>query len=494
LTPTIIFLQTYVRKFRQNKKEEESPKMIGIYARVSTDEQAKHGYSIADQLRLCREKAGAEEATEYIDDGYSGEFMGRPALDRLLTDLEIKPITAVIIYDPDRLARNTELQLSLAAKIETYAKLLFVTYEYDASPEGKLFFTMKAGISAYEKAKILARTSRGRISKALSGKVPSNRKPFGYDWDAEKCNYLVNEKEAETVKLIYALLLDGAGTKNICTKLNGAGVSNKAGRQWEQTALYKLITNEMYAGRLWLFQEKWTLKGQKSHKIEKRPKSEWVGIDVPAIVDRDTWERAQQQLKLNKKLSKRNTKYLYIFQGRMVCGLCGHGMTPTVHYTRGKHYDYYACWSRRRSRNCQNRLIPVSLEDELWHDIVMFVKGEKQLPANDTQSLAKRLGDSKQQLVELEQQRDTIMRWYRSGKIKAGKAEAELDKIANEIETLQNAIAALEDQKPIEVEMDVAAILLAKSPEEKKAALRKTNLYIAIVREGDSVRRKLVIK
>ena len=128
--------------------------MNAIYARVSSEEQAKSGYSLGDQLQVCRNRLlsmGFTDIKEYIDDGYSGEYLDRPALEELRNALRNKLIQNICIYDPDRLSRNLTNQLLIADEIEkSAANLYFVTGDYDASPEGRLFFNIRGAISAFE--------------------------------------------------------------------------------------------------------------------------------------------------------------------------------------------------------------------------------------------------------------------------------------------------------------------------------------------------------
>jgi site-specific DNA recombinase len=140
--------------------------MIAIYVRVSTEEQAKSGYSLPDQIRRCTEKANSLAVKEYIDDGYSGEFLERPALEKLRNDLRIGLIRTVIVYDLDRLSRETDHLLILVKEFEKKATLIFVTNEYAKTPSGEMFMTIHAAIAKYEKSTIKERTIRGKRQKA----------------------------------------------------------------------------------------------------------------------------------------------------------------------------------------------------------------------------------------------------------------------------------------------------------------------------------------
>ena len=115
---------------------------VAIYARVSTAKQAKEGYSLETQVEACKKKAiemGATSIKEYVDDGYSGAYLERPHLDEMRDAVSAKLHDVVIIYDIDRLSRDTMHLLLLTEEIEKNAKLIYVNSEYNKTPEGRSF-------------------------------------------------------------------------------------------------------------------------------------------------------------------------------------------------------------------------------------------------------------------------------------------------------------------------------------------------------------------
>jgi len=143
-------------------------KQVAIYARVSTDEQAK-GYSLQTQLEACQNYARERgyTVTETFADDYTGAVMDRPALNKLRDLIALETIEAVIVYDVDRLARKSAYQVLIEEEFKRAGVLIeFVMGQYDDSDEGRLQKQIKGVIAEYEKAKILERSKRA-LSKSV---------------------------------------------------------------------------------------------------------------------------------------------------------------------------------------------------------------------------------------------------------------------------------------------------------------------------------------
>lgn len=208
--------------------------MIAVYARVSTEEQAKHGFSLNDQIRQCRQKAGTNKVKEYVDDGVSGEFLDRPALTKLRDDIREGIINKIICLDPDRLSRKLMNQLIITDEFDRRGiELVFVNGEYAKTPEGNLFYSMRGAIAEFEKSKITERMSRGRKEKARQGRVLRDFQVYGYSYDKESEQFLVDEDEAAIVRLIFDLFTQPntivQGLNGIALYLTSKGVPTKRG-------------------------------------------------------------------------------------------------------------------------------------------------------------------------------------------------------------------------------------------------------------------------
>jgi len=483
--------------------------MNALYVRVSTDDQARKGYSLGDQIEACRNHLLALEYTtieEYIDDGYSGEFLERPALERLRNDLQHGLIKMVAIYDPDRLSRNLTNQLIIADEIEkTGAAITFVTGDYDSSPEGRLFFSMKGAISAYEKSKIRERTSRGRRAKASKGKIVLNAHPFGYDWDEKNSMYIINEAASKTIQYIYHLCIDyGYGSRRIALELLRLGIVGINNRPLSTCTISRILTKEMYHGQHHLFKQKARKTSQNTREISNNPPELWIPVKIPAIVTREMWEAAQLQIQKNKKLATRNNKHNYLLRGLLHCALCGRSMTAYARPCKRKTgsdkvYYYYSCISKESNSYivsgtpCLCRRIPADdIETTIWEFLVKLAvsKGclEDYLHTKHTSSYAKQITYLSTIQLDLKKKQTNTLRWYHENLIDSETVERELQNIDTELTAIQSSLSELTivQEKINQLPLSPTDLLQAKTFQEKRNVLLKIPYRIFAVRLGES--------
>lgn len=360
--------------------------MIALYARVSTEEQAKSGYSLKDQIRQCRAKAGNNaETMEYVDDGYSGEFLERPALSKLRNDIKEGLINKVIVYDPDRLSRKLMHQLVLSEEIEKKVELIFVNGDYKKTPEGMLFYQLRGAVAEFEKAKINERMSRGRREKAKQGRVVKDSKIYGYTYNKETHELEIYEPEAKVVRLIFDLFTNPMGRvkgiNGIAHYLMDKGIPTKKGKGvWHRQVVRQILMNETYSGVF--YHNKWNTEGMLGNKYKDkderipmtlRPRDEWIPVECPAIVDRKTFDYAQSLLKESRRRWAGNSKNTYLLSGLVRCGECGNTLTGRRTKNWGKYVFEYSDIKNTagaKNRGCGNRVKCEELDEYVWNYFV----------------------------------------------------------------------------------------------------------------------------
>lgn len=398
--------------------------MKAIYVRVSTEEQATKGYSIQDQLRRCKEKAGMDsEIREYVDDGYSGEFLERPALERLRKDIRDGLIEEVIVYDPDRLSRKLMHQLILTEEIEKYAKLTFVNTDYEKTPEGMLFYQMRGAIAEFEKAKIRERMIRGKIEKAKQGKVVRDAGIYGYKYNKEIANYEIYEPEAKVVRLIFDLFTNPRGRvqgiNGIAKYLTERGYPTKKRKGvWHRQVVRQILMNETYTGIH--YQRKWNTEGMlgnkykpKEERIQQklRPKEEWIPVKVPAIIDRKTFELAQKLLKESRRRWAGRPKRKYLLSGLLRCGDCGNTMTGRRTKNWGTYIFMYSDEKNTagaKYEGCGNRVKCEDLDKFVWDTFVELITTKGKAAAETAATVEDSVDLEKHELEHIKEELERI--------------------------------------------------------------------------------------
>ncbi len=329
------------------------------YVRVSTDKQAEK-YSIPSQIEAlknrCLEKGWTlvldGDKDTFIDDGYSGAELDRPALNRLRQAVKEGRVDLVLAYDPDRLSRKLYHQMILAEEFEKQGiKQEFITQDMGTSPEDRMFFNMRGLVAEYEREKIRERTVRGSREKAKQGKVISaGVPPFGFRYDKEKSTLVEDHDKAQTLRVIYYTLANNnLSLQGLAQRLNHLHIPTpKGGDRWRASTLSVMLRNEVYVGKLHQFREhhiepklrrRVSMKNKKtSHAL--RPREEWITVEVPSLVPIELFEAVQRKLDRNAELSMRNTKREYLLSGLLYCSQCGGRMGG--HAIRN--IPYYRCY------------------------------------------------------------------------------------------------------------------------------------------------------
>jgi site-specific DNA recombinase len=465
--------------------------MIGIYLRVSTISQAEEGYSLETQEELCRKRANdlgfsKSQIKVYREEGRSGEDIDRPEMNQLREDTANGIVHKVIITDPDRLTRDLTDKLIVCKEWDRQGvEIIFIDTEYQNTPEGQMFFNMRSVFAQYELAQIRKRTTRGRLRAVEKDKkiMPMRTAPYGYDYrDGE---LLINEQEAVFVHKIYKWYLEGKSLREIGSKLYDEGAVPKLAqsKNFGATSIRRILTSEIYIGN-YVYNKRETKKvwgertsaGKQKKTYTIRDESDWVRVDVPALIDDETFQLAQKQKDKNIRKKRGNTKFNYLFKGMIRCKKCGRIWECTTYNGREdkktglkKQYAVYRCPNLNPKRygdgieKCPSRSIRI----ELLEDYIMNLIYDSLCdPEMFEEAIIAQLTDKDEtidtQLIELDKQmkrktdeRDRVKRMFVVEVISEDEMLKDMKRINDEISKITDEIDQLKRKKMQQEENEI---------------------------------------
>src|SRR3954454_6647678 len=304
-----------------------------IYARVSTERQGRDQTidSQLDALRRWVSGHGHELKDEhiYIDEGYSGARLDRPALDRLRDAAREGEFDVLAVYSPDRLARRYAYQVLLLEELRKAAcDVAFVERPISDDPHDQLLLQIQGAIAEYERAVLGERFRRGKLQKARAGQWVFGRAPYGYRYvptrDGVPGHLEVDDAEAEVVRMLYRWLIDERMTVRQILKRLAAGPwrPRNGKRLWSNSVVHHILSDPVYTGTAYTNQHVFVLPRKPRTTGPRagtptcrkpRPRAEWIPVPVPAIIDESTRQSASEQLARNSTLSYRNnTRHDYL--------------------------------------------------------------------------------------------------------------------------------------------------------------------------------------
>src|SRR5918995_513331 len=229
------------------------PRRAILYARVSTDEQARRGFSLAQQLEALREYAsreGYEVLEEVMDPGQSGATLERPGMDRVRDLVATGDVSIVLAQDRDRYAREPAHHYLLREEFKEHGcKLKALNDRGDDSPEGELMDGVFDQFAKFERAKTRERTRRGKLHKAQQGKIVAGHRPhYGFKYNAIKDNYVIDPNEMSVVRRIFYMVgVAGRSLRSVRKTLEAEGVPTPGGaRYWTQVFIRSAIFDDVY--------------------------------------------------------------------------------------------------------------------------------------------------------------------------------------------------------------------------------------------------------
>jgi len=380
-----------------------------FYARVSGEQQAA-AHTIESQIATLTERASSDgtpvpHERRFVDDGYSGAALIRPALDRLRDLVNVGAIDRIYVHSPDRLARNYAYQVLLLDEWRRRGvEVMFLNRPLGQSPEDDLLLQVQGIVAEYERAKIMERSRRGKKHAAQSGSLNvMSGAPFGYRYVSVhegdgQARFEPVAEQARVVQQIFSWIgRERCSLAEVCRRLHKAGTPTATGKRiWSREAVWHVLQNPAYMGQAAYGKTHMMPRGKKSrlraargHPTQPRrsnaPKptdpKEWEFVTVPPLIDEALFRAAHVQLEENRSRARQGRRRPgYLLQGLTCCAKCGYAYYGKTLRQRGagrqmRDFLYYRCSGSDGYRFggepiCSNRQIQGNiLEMTVWSEI-----------------------------------------------------------------------------------------------------------------------------
>jgi site-specific DNA recombinase len=366
---------------------------IGIYIRVSTEDQARDGYSLEVQreyLESFAKREGHEIFKIYSDDGISAYSTRRPALQQLLADAKAKRFELVVVHKIDRFSRNLKDLLMLVDELSSYGVAFkSATEPFDTTTSaGKLMFQQLGSFAEFERNRIAERVFPGMMKGVQQGNWQGARfAPFGYAYNKAKKLLEIEEREAGIVKLIYTMYLSGKSTHDIAAYLDKKGYKTRTGKQFYNKFICDILKNQIYTGKI-VWNKKHYDKNQKTNKHYKYIKNDPSKILVvqgkhKPIIDEEDFAEVQKLLANKTRTWRPRAKNKeYLLTGLITCAKCNHrytGVSSISNHRLNRKKRWYRYSGPHSSHiNCTNRAVKAEdIEPEATKIVAQLIQNER---------------------------------------------------------------------------------------------------------------------
>lgn len=433
---------------------------IAAYCRVSTD-KADQLNSLEAQKEFFSEytkRTGDTLVRLYADEGISGtKIKNRKEFLRMMADAEHGLFDMVVVKDISRFARNTVDLLQNVRKLKSLGiETQFLTANMTSMGNSEFVLTIFGALAQEESANTSKRVKFGKKMNAEKGRVPNI--VYGYDKTiGDYFNLAINEEEAAVVRQIYEWYIkDGYGAAKISIFLNERGLRTKRNCQWSQNGVCRILTNELYTGKIINGKQEVTdfLTGQRADKDE----TEWMVVERPdlRIIEPEVFEQAQQIMQSRGKafkVDKERQSNKYLFSTLIKCKECGWSFRRTVR-TYKNTYVRWVCSGHngRGADNCPNAVTVdeeelIEVLQEYFAELLKAKKNVNRYVVGEFQRVYKakdeNLNYEKElnvQLAKLQKTRQKYMDMYADDLISREELNDKIGGMRKEIERLENEL------------------------------------------------------
>ena len=405
-------------------------KIAGVYIRVSTEDQAREGFSLGEQeeklLALCKFK-DLEVYKIYKDAGISAKDMEhRPQFQEMLKDMKDGKINYIVAYKLDRITRSVRDLEELISVLEQYNCFLLCDRDdvNTSTANGRFFVRMLTVLSQLEIEIVSERTKFGLNGAIKSGHIPGQR-PFGYK-SADDKKMIIDNATRPYVEKIFDMYLEGKSFQQIANYFEENNIYPK--KKWKDTTIQKIIDNKIYMGDY-----------EQYKRIGKQENLEpivYMNVVEP-IISRAKWEECQRQKERNQRTYTRDR--IYTFFQRLKCPNCSRIMKCKGSGGTKRKYMYYTC--EHCHINFNENYVELLLKDFIY-DLLEYDMAVKKffLPVLEDKSNNIDTSTIDKEIRELQKQRDRIKQAYIKGIV-------EIDDFKEDYKLIEDKLANLETKK-----------------------------------------------
>ncbi|HCG4535528.1 TPA: recombinase family protein [Salmonella enterica subsp. enterica serovar Typhi str. AG3] len=405
---------------------------VGIYIRVSTEEQANEGYSISAQRERLKAFCVAQNWTEhkfYVDEGISGRSTNRPQFKKLMSDIESGHIDVLLVYRLDRLTRSVRDLHKILDDLEKF-KCVFrsATEIYDTSTAmGRMFITIVAAIAEWESANLGERVKMGQIEKAHQ-KEWAAQAPYGFYKDKNHKLHQ-HEEEIEAVKLMIQKVREGFSFRQLALYMDSTKHKPRRGYKWHIRTLLDLMHNPVLYGAM-------------------RWRDEVIEETHEGIMSKEEFAQLQKIIESRQNQKKRDVKSVFVYQMKLICPDCGNRLTSERSVWKRKtdnqqvEKNAYRCQACALNNKKAFRVREVDVDNALLEYMPTLMLEASQMTKDTKESI---VGDEiLKEMKSIENQREKYQRAWASDLItdeefkdRMNESRLRYDELKSELEQMQ---------------------------------------------------------
>lgn len=438
------------------------PDHVAIYIRWSTEDQSD-GTTLAVQMEACKHYVASQgwlvrDDLVFIDDGYSGGSLDRPALGKLRQAVKDREVDCVVVFKLDRLSRSVIDTVNLV--LQEWDDLTYVKSAREpidtTNAMGKQFFYMLVSFAEWERNVIRERTFSGKLRRAQDGRSPGFPMPYGYRKGATPGTLALAEAEATVVRLVYQLAAGGQTVRSITRYLNQHGYASRMGAPWGTSMVSKMLHNPVYTGKLvWgrrRLNPRWKRAPGETRLKPAEPHVMLASGLIPAIITPEQFDAVQRLMKGNQKIQPAALGSKHLLTGLIKCARCHRAMQHNEY----QRWAYYRCGGKVgqglcaapsvRARDIEERVID-ALRERFAEMATARLGDGGTAQSQQLHHVRNEMRSIEERIARLDQQERRVNHDYRAERLTAEERRSLLLEVQREREELLRTLTDLRERE-----------------------------------------------